>query len=65
MDAPVIGFLDGCADTGRFLEAAYSLTDSSVERYLSRGFTSLCVSFGCTGGRHRSVYCAEHLRNIR
>ena len=61
MDAPVIGFLDGCADTGRFLEAAYSLTDSSVERYLSRGFTSLCVSFGCTGGRHRSVYCAEHL----
>ncbi len=61
MDAPVIEFLDGCADTGRFLESAYSLTDSSVERYLSRGFTSLCVSFGCTGGRHRSVYCAEHL----
>ena len=38
-----------------------SLVGQAVEKYLRRGFTDLCVGFGCTGGRHRSVYCAEHL----
>ena len=65
LDEPVIRFLEEDGEIRDFLEAACRLTDASTERYLSRGFTSLTVCFGCTGGRHRSVYSArfmaEHL----
>lgn len=61
MDGPVIEFLESRGEVGPFLDAVYSLVDTSVERYQRRGFTSLSVAFGCTGGRHRSVYCAERL----
>ena len=44
-----------------FLEHVYGVVDPHVETYSKRGFTSLMVSFGCTGGQHRSVYCAEHM----
>ena len=61
MDEPVIRFLEEDGEILRFLEHVYGVVDPHVETYDSRGFTSLMVSFGCTGGQHRSVYCAEHL----
>ena len=60
-DKPVIKFLEDDGEITRFLEHVYALADAHVERYLERGFTSLMVSFGCTGGQHRSLYCADHL----
>ena len=60
-DEPVIAFLDKEEAMQEFLKHVYSIVDYSVEKYLSRGFKNLMVSFGCTGGQHRSVYSAEHL----
>ncbi len=60
-DKPVADFLKKEPEVDKFLQSVFALTDQSVENYLSRNFTSLSVGFGCTGGRHRSVYCAEAL----
>lgn len=60
-DEPVIRFLEDDGEVFGFLEHVYGVVDPHVETYSKRGFTNLMVSFGCTGGQHRSVYCAEHL----
>jgi hypothetical protein len=60
-DEPVIKFLEDDGEIITFLEYVYGVVDPHVQTYSDRGFTSLMVSFGCTGGQHRSVYCAEHL----
>lgn len=61
LDQPVIDFLEKDGEILTFLESVYRLVDHHVERFIERGFEHLQVSFGCTGGQHRSVYCAEHL----
>ncbi len=60
-DKPVIDFFNSETDIHEFLSNVYALVDMSVDNYEQRNFTNLMVSFGCTGGQHRSVYCAEKL----
>jgi aminoglycoside/choline kinase family phosphotransferase len=60
-DASVIEYLGRLPSVHEFLSHVISLVDASVASYRQRGFTSLMVSFGCTGGQHRSVYLAEQL----
>jgi aminoglycoside/choline kinase family phosphotransferase len=60
-DAPVIDYLNQQESVHQFLASVRSLVDESVSTYQRRGFKHLMVSFGCTGGQHRSVFLAEQL----
>ena len=67
-DSPVIEYLNHETSVHQFLWNVLSLVDASVATYQRRGFKNLMVSFGCTGGQHRSVFLAEqlakHLRGV-
>jgi len=60
-DKNVMDFLNAHKDTDEFLQHLFAIIDKSIEKYIERDFHNLMISFGCTGGKHRSVYCAESL----
>lgn len=60
-DKQVIDFLEKEKEVEEFFNYVFSIIDQSVKKYLERNFTDLMVNFGCTGGQHRSVFCAEKL----
>jgi aminoglycoside/choline kinase family phosphotransferase len=60
-DAAVTDYLNRQESVRQFLSSVLALVDRSVSTYQGRGFKNLMVSFGCTGGQHRSVYLAEQL----
>lgn len=61
LDQPVIDFLKKEPEVDRFLELTRTIVCQSIDCYLKRDFSKLMVSYGCTGGQHRSVYCAQSL----
>jgi len=61
LDKPVIEYLEKESSVDHFLEHIFGLVDGAVENYRKRNFTDLMIAFGCTGGQHRSVYCASRL----
>ena len=61
MDTEVIEFIEADGELPELLRHAEAMVGAAIERYQERGFKSLSVAFGCTGGRHRSVYSAEHM----
>jgi RNase adaptor protein for sRNA GlmZ degradation len=61
LDPAVIAYLEKKPEVHLFLNHVCGLIDHTVEAYHSRNFTDLFVAFGCTGGQHRSVYCASQL----
>jgi len=60
-DAAVVEYLEQQEPVHKYLASAMALVDASVSNYRERGFKHLMVSFGCTGGQHRSVYLAEQV----
>jgi len=61
LDQPVIDFLEEDGEILAFLDNIYPLVDFHTQRWIDRGFKDLQISFGCTGGQHRSVYSAQHV----
>ncbi len=61
LDEPVSNYLNSLGEVKSFCDNAFTLVKSATDRYLSRNFKHLSVGFGCTGGQHRSVFCAEQL----
>jgi aminoglycoside/choline kinase family phosphotransferase len=60
-DEPVMQFLEEQGEIELFLDHCCTTIFPAIDKYLKRGFTNLYIGFGCTGGRHRSVYSAEHM----
>ena len=60
-EAAIAEYLEQRESVHHFMSNVTSLVDASVRNYQDRGFKNLSVSFGCTGGQHRSVYLAEQL----
>lgn len=60
-DEPVIQYLQQKTKMDDWLESIFSVVDVTVENYIQRNFSNLSINFGCTGGRHRSVYAADAL----
>jgi len=61
LDAPVAAYLEEQDALEPYWTSVRTLAERQIETYLERGFTSLSLAFGCTGGQHRSVYLAERL----
>lgn len=57
----VADFLERSEAVQEFWENVRGVVDSHIDDYVGRAFASLTVSFGCTGGRHRSVFMAAKL----
>ena len=65
MDKPVADFFAAHqAEVEGFLNPIRELVLMSVRAYEEEGRGHLFVAFGCTGGQHRSVYCAERFAAI-
>jgi len=63
LDAPVAAFFEAHPEAGAFAAHAAGLVLPAARAYAERGYERLMAAFGCTGGRHRSVYQAELLRH--
>lgn len=60
-DPEVRDFLKTGGEADEFLHNAVQLVEQTIDKYLNREFKNLQIAFGCTGGQHRSVYCAEQM----
>ncbi len=63
LDKEVVLFLDSQEEMKLFLKDVNDITDLAIQNYIQRDFTDIMISFGCTGGQHRSVYAAEKFKD--
>lgn len=61
LDKDVKTFVMQGTDGAEFLKKLYDMIEFLIPRYILEGKNQLVIAMGCTGGRHRSVTCAEAL----
>lgn len=64
LDSDVQKHLDTIPEAKKFLEEVAGLIRLAIESYKAKGYRDLMISFGCTGGQHRSVFFAERLGEV-
>ncbi|MEW6616173.1 MAG: RNase adapter RapZ [Thermodesulfobacteriota bacterium] len=62
LDKPVGDYLEDYPEVHQFYNLTLELIKSHCESFSARGLEHLMVSYGCTGGQHRSVYMAERMK---
>lgn len=60
-EEPIIRFFENDPEMEMFLKQTFKIILAAIEKYKQRKYTNLSVAFGCTGGKHRSVYAAENI----
>lgn len=63
-DEDVSNYLEGFNETGEFIGKVTDLMKFTIPFYINEGKGSIHIGFGCTGGRHRSVYCATKVASL-
>ncbi|MCX7954994.1 MAG: phosphotransferase [Bacteroidales bacterium] len=64
IDKPIIDYMEQFEEVKKFLHHCLNVVSVTIDNYIERNFTNLMVNFGCTGGQHRSVYCAEKFAKL-
>lgn len=54
-------WMEANPDTHAYWEKIKGIIEFSLQRAEEKGYSELSFAFGCTGGRHRSVYFAERV----
>jgi len=60
--ASVREFVLNSRDAGPFIRELFRFVDIMIPRFIKEGKSTLTISLGCTGGKHRSVVIADRLR---
>lgn len=61
-NANVAKYIRSFPQTNEFMERISDLLEYLLPHYIEEGKSYLTISFGCTGGHHRSVMMAEEIR---
>ena len=64
LEQPVSDYVFSDTNAQVFVDKLHDMVTFLMPLYIEEGKTSLVVSIGCTGGRHRSVAISEKLQNL-
>jgi UPF0042 nucleotide-binding protein clos_0574 len=60
-DIKLKDYLDQFKITNKVEDDIYNFVNNLMPEFVSQGKNTITIAFGCTGGKHRSVYMAERM----